>query len=120
MTSIKKDEPKVDLRSFKFPELENHLIFKNNSIKTSKYSCLSFLPLNLMEQFSKTANIYFLIIMILQIIPIISVTNGQPTLSLPLAFVVIVSAIKDIIEDYKKHKSDDEENNKILMVAEEQ
>ena len=34
----------------------------NNSISTTKYTLLSFIPKNLMEQFSKLANVYFLVI----------------------------------------------------------
>jgi len=39
--------------------------FKNNQVCTSKYTCLTFLPLNLMVQFSKLANSYFLFMMVL-------------------------------------------------------
>ena len=35
--------------------------FPNNSISTSKYNLLTFLPKNIMEQFSKMANLYFLV-----------------------------------------------------------
>ena len=34
---------------------------------TSKYTLLSFLPRNLFEQFSRVANFYFLILLILQV-----------------------------------------------------
>ena len=37
----------------------------NNSICTSKYTMLTFIPKNLFEQFSKMANVYFLFIMVL-------------------------------------------------------
>jgi hypothetical protein len=35
---------------------------------------------------------------------------------LPLGFVVVVSMIKDIIEDVKRHKSDNIENNRKVTV----
>ena len=35
--------------------------FPNNSISTSKYNLLTFLPKNIIEQFSKMANLYFLV-----------------------------------------------------------
>lgn len=41
--------------------------FQNNAIKTSKYNLLSFLPLNLFEQFRRLANAYFLFLLILQV-----------------------------------------------------
>jgi hypothetical protein len=47
-----------------------------NAIKTSKYTWLTFVPKNLLEQFSKMANIYFLFIMVLQVIPPISISGG--------------------------------------------
>lgn len=88
----------------------------NNSISTSKYNVLSFWPMNLFEQFSKMANIYFLLIAVLQIIPDISNTNSQPLQLVPLMFIIAVSMVKDAFEDYKRHKSDFEENNKETLV----
>jgi len=41
--------------------------YANNYICTSKYTILSFLPLNLFEQFQRIANTYFLILLILQV-----------------------------------------------------
>lgn len=87
--------------------------FISNSIKTCKYNCLTFLPKNMIEQFSKSANIYFLIIAILQSMPQISVTGGIPNILLPLSFVLTVSAVKDLLEDIKRSKSDKEENMKL-------
>ena len=39
--------------------------YPTNSIETSKYTCLTFLAKNLIEQFSKLANVYFLVIIII-------------------------------------------------------
>jgi len=36
--------------------------FLDNAIRTSKYTLLTFLPKNLLSQFSKAANFYFLMI----------------------------------------------------------
>jgi len=44
---------------------------------------------------------------VLQTIPRISITGGQPTILVPLLFVICVSAIKDIFEDTKRHRADD-------------
>ena len=44
-------------------------------------------------------------------IPAISISGGQPVIYMPLLVVVAISAIKDIIEDYKRYRSDQEENN---------
>ena len=92
--------------------------YKNNRIVTSKYNVITFLPLNLMVQFSKMANLYFLILTIMQTIPVISDSNGVPILAVPLCFVVGMSMIKDIFEDFKRHMSDNEENNRKVKVSE--
>lgn len=44
-----------------------------------------------------------------------SITNGQPTILLPLLIVITVSAIKDILEDMKRHNSDYVENTRQVL-----
>lgn len=39
---------------------------QDNYVSTAKYTALTFVPLNLFEQFQKVANIYFLCLIILQ------------------------------------------------------
>jgi phospholipid-transporting ATPase len=56
------------------------------------------------------ANFYFLMLTLLELIKPISDSGGVPTMAMPLVFVVGVSMIKDIFEDRKRHKSDNEEN----------
>jgi len=56
------------------------------------------------------ANMYFLGIMFMQMIPKISLSTGAPVMALPLVFVVVLSMIKDAYEDYKRHKADKQEN----------
>jgi magnesium-transporting ATPase (P-type) len=90
--------------------------YKINVIKTSKYTLLTFLPKNLIEQFSKLANVYFLLITFMQMIPIISISGGKPVMLLPLLVVIGVSMIKDIFEDFKRHRSDKAENFKEVSV----
>lgn len=85
--------------------------FKGNGIRTSKYSVLTFLPLNLYTQFRKAANMYFLVISYMQTIRSISISNGVSAMAFPLSVVVLVSMLKDAFEDYKRHKADDEENS---------
>lgn len=41
--------------------------WQTNLIHTAKYNVLSFLPLNLYEQFHRMSNVYFLLIIILQV-----------------------------------------------------
>jgi len=48
----------------------------------------------------------------MQVLPDISITNRLPMELLPLGFIVFVTMLKDIYEDRKRHKFDNEENNK--------
>jgi len=92
------------------------LVLRNNEIHTSKYNCITFIPKNLYEQFSKLANVYFLIIGFLQIIKEISTSGGVPVTFFPLSFILFVTALKDIYEDLKRHRSDHEENSRKTLV----
>jgi hypothetical protein len=62
------------------------------------------------------ANVFYLIIMFLQMIPLISITGGKPVMLYPLTFVVVVSMIKDISEDFKRYKSDKKENYRTVRI----
>lgn len=88
----------------------------NNQISTAKYHIASFLVFNLIEQFSKPANLYFFIIGLLQLASPISISDGKPTMYVPLLIVITISMIKDFVEDLKRHKSDREENNRYVEV----
>ena len=72
-------------------------------IRTYKYTLANFIPLMLFLEFQKLANIYFLIISILCTIKIISPLDEVTAWS-PLFIVIIVSMIREGIEDRKKHK----------------
>ncbi|XP_072152042.1 phospholipid-transporting ATPase IA isoform X4 [Bemisia tabaci] len=85
--------------------------FASNSISTAKYSIISFLPFFLFEQFRRYSNCFFLFIALLQQIPDVSPTGRYTTL-VPLIFILLVSAIKEIIEDYKRHFADREVNHR--------
>lgn len=76
-----------------------------NHIKTAKYSLLTFLPKNLFEQFRRAANCYFLFIVVLQAIPVISNYNVGLA-ALPLIIIVGITAAKDAFEDYKRYTQD--------------
>ncbi|OMJ67067.1 hypothetical protein SteCoe_35873 [Stentor coeruleus] len=95
--------------------IQNQELYKSNKISTCKYNAITFLPKNLFIQFQKLANIYFLLVAVLQSIPQISNSNGIPNILLPLSLVLTVSAIRDILEDKKRRKSDKEENSRICL-----
>ncbi|WJX87421.1 Alanine--tRNA ligase, variant 2 [Trifolium repens] len=89
--------------------------FAGNSVRTGKYSFITFLPRNLFEQFHRVAYIYFLIIAILNQLPQLAVF-GRGVSILPLAFVLLVTAVKDAYEDWRRHRSDKVENNRLGLV----
>ena len=85
------------------------------SVSTSKYNVFTFLPKFLFEQFSKYANLFFLFTAILQQIPGISPTKRYTTI-VPLGVVLLVSAVKEYVEDYRRKTSDQQLNNSKAQV----
>ena len=79
--------------------------YVDNHVSTAKYNIATFLPKFLFEQFSKYANLFFLFTAALQQIPNISPTNRYTTIG-PLIIVLLVSAGKELIEDFKRKTSD--------------
>ncbi|KAI1885949.1 hypothetical protein AGOR_G00209020 [Albula goreensis] len=89
--------------------------YANNCIMTSKYNIITFLPVNLFEQFQEVANTYFLFLLILQLIPQISSLSWFTTI-VPLVLVLSITAVKDATDDYFRHKSDNQVNNRQSQV----
>ncbi|KAK5131718.1 hypothetical protein LTR08_000607 [Meristemomyces frigidus] len=84
--------------------------FKRNKIRTAKYTPISFVPKNLWFQFHNIANVYFLFIIILCFFSIFGAQN--PGLNaVPLIVIVIVTAVKDGVEDWRRTVLDNQLNN---------
>ncbi|XP_039607693.1 phospholipid-transporting ATPase ID isoform X1 [Polypterus senegalus] len=96
-------------------EYNEKFYYANNCIKTSKYNIITFLPVNLFEQFQEVANTYFLFLLILQLIPQISSLSWFTTI-VPLVLVLTITAVKDATDDYFRHKSDNQVNNRQSQV----
>lgn len=79
--------------------------FDSNYIKTTKYNAITFLPLALLFQFKRFANIYFLAVSILCAFPSISPFNPASAFA-PFIFVIMVSVFREGIEDWGRYKSD--------------
>lgn len=90
---------------------ELQLEVKDNVVRTSLYTWWNFLPLNLFQQLSRAANLYFILITVLQTIKVVSISGGEPTMLPPLVLVVFISMCKDAYEDYNRHVEDATENN---------
>ncbi|XP_071910255.1 phospholipid-transporting ATPase 1-like isoform X1 [Coffea arabica] len=98
------------------PKKTNHKFeFSGNEIRTSKYTILNFLPKNLFIQFHRVAYLYFLAIAALNQLPPLAVF-GRTVSLFPLLFVLSVTAIKDGYEDWRRHRSDRNENNREALV----
>lgn len=89
--------------------------FCNNRVSTAKYNVLTFLPRFLYSQFRRAANAFFLFIALLQQIPDVSPTGRWTTL-VPLLFILVVAAVKEFIEDLKRHNADSIVNKKECQV----
>lgn len=90
----------------------------DNSITSSKYTIYTFLPKQLRAQFSKLANCYFMVVVIMQLIPSWS-TTGRFTNIFPLMIFISISMLREAYDDWKRHGHDKEENNKITHVIRE-
>eukprot|EP00753_Platysulcus_tardus_P014724 PLAT4437.5.p2 GENE.PLAT4437.5~~PLAT4437.5.p2 ORF type:complete len:1302 (-),score=768.67 PLAT4437.5:273-4115(-) len=90
--------------------------YSNNVVTTSKYTVKSFLFKNLLEFFRVIANVYFLVISVLQVGTDLSPTSKYTTV-LPLTIVFILTMVKQGIEDYKRHQADHRMNNRNVQVV---
>ncbi|XP_037782444.1 probable phospholipid-transporting ATPase IM isoform X2 [Penaeus monodon] len=93
------------------PEFNAQFNYAKNYIKTSKYTLLNFIPYNLFEQFQRLANFYFLCLLVLQLIPVISSLTPVTT-AVPLIGVLMVTGIKDAYDDFQRHRSDNQVNRR--------
>uniref|UniRef100_A0A3B5LL60 Phospholipid-transporting ATPase n=1 Tax=Xiphophorus couchianus TaxID=32473 RepID=A0A3B5LL60_9TELE len=84
--------------------------FLSNAIKTTKYSLLLFLPMNLYEQFHRFANLYFVGIAILNFIPVVNAFQPEVAL-IPICVILLLTALKDGWEDFRRYQSDRKVNN---------
>ncbi|EJD46372.1 phospholipid-translocating P-type ATPase [Auricularia subglabra TFB-10046 SS5] len=83
--------------------------YPRNKVRTTKYTPLTFIPKNLYEQFSRVANIYFVLTVVLTISPIFAGPNAILSV-IPIGVILTTTAIKDAIEDLRRAASDEEVN----------
>lgn len=90
----------------------------SNKIRSCKYTLWNFVPKQLVAQFGKLANFYFLVIAVLQMIPDLS-TTGNYTTIVPLLIFVSISMAKEGYEDVRRARLDKEENESLTYVLNE-
>ncbi|XP_015172643.1 PREDICTED: probable phospholipid-transporting ATPase IF [Polistes dominula] len=88
--------------------------FPRNRIVSHKYTVWNFIPKNLFEQFRRIANFYFLINTLVALM--IDSPISPFTSSLPLTFVILVTACKQGYEDYLRYKVDKRINTRLVNV----
>ncbi|CAJ1058018.1 probable phospholipid-transporting ATPase VB [Xyrichtys novacula] len=84
--------------------------FAGNAIKTTKYTPLLFIPMNLFEQFHRLANIYFVGLAILNFVPVLNAFQPEVAL-IPICVIMSLTALKDAWEDFRRYQSDKKLNN---------
>ncbi|XP_039905065.1 probable phospholipid-transporting ATPase VD isoform X2 [Simochromis diagramma] len=89
--------------------------YKSNAISTTKYTFLTFIPMNLFEQFHRVANLYFLFLTLLNWVPVVEAFQKEITM-IPLLVVLIIIAIKDALEDFRRYLFDKKVNNNVVRV----
>lgn len=95
--------------------------YPSNVVKTSRFTFLNFLPIALLEQFRRLANIYFLVIGTLaavgQYTSFFDTAISPIGVLVPLTTVVLISVIKEGVEDVKRHRADATSNSRPVHVV---
>ena len=90
--------------------------FCDNKVVNSKYTLANFVPKSLFEQFRRLANVYFLGMGGLMLVGTYTDIFETPltafTTLFPLGIVLGVSMLQEAAADVKRHRSDDETNNR--------
>nr|KAE8935242.1 Phospholipid-transporting ATPase 3 [Phytophthora fragariae] len=89
--------------------------YARNVMVTSKYTAVSFVPKCIFEFFRVVANVYFLLISVLQLATPWSPTNRFTTAG-PLLFVLLVTMVKQGSEDFKRHQADEKQNRRSCRI----
>ena len=89
--------------------------FCDNSVRTTQYTLITFLPFALLNQYKNPFNIYFLVSMIIDCIPSISSVNPTTTI-MPVVIVMIINLIREAVEDYRKYSNDKSVNESLNYV----
>ena len=106
------------LRKSEYAETNSvHFLYKLNNIISSRYTMVDFLPKALLEQFRRLANVYFLVIGGIAVIGEYTGAYNTAVLPIgilgPMVLVVMISVIKDGVEDIKRHQQDSKIDSKL-------
>ena len=85
--------------------LEPNPLTASNSIKTALYTWWSFPTIGVLEllyPWKKFANFYFLCVGMIQMVPSVSLTSGQPSSYMTLTFIILVEMFFKGREDLER------------------
>ncbi|CAN6336564.1 unnamed protein product [Urochloa humidicola] len=88
--------------------------YSGNSISTTKYSVVTFLPKSLFEQFRRVANVYFLATACLAYTDLAPFTSSSAVA--PLVLVLLATMLKEGVEDWRRNQQDTEVNNRVTKI----
>lgn len=83
--------------------------FGTNKLNNQKYSIITFLPKLLYNEFKFFFNMFFLLIAMSQFVPFLKV-GLMVTYIAPLAFVLVVTMLKEMFDDYQRMLRDKDLN----------
>lgn len=113
--SKKKDEPTDQPPREIFVAQYQTAKYPPNVVSNAKYTPWSFLPRTLYNEFSFFFNIYFLLVALSQIIPVLRIGYLSSYIA-PLAFVVSISLGKEALDDVTRRRRDAEANSEEFSV----
>jgi len=93
----------------------------DNSVCTSKYTVLSFLPMAILEQFRRFANIYFTVQSILMMIALYVDNTFESSVMpwsvvTPLSLVIFLGLLKEAMSDLSRHRNDAKSNSQPCFI----
>ena len=84
-------------------------LYNDNYVTTTKYSLWNFVPVCLLNQYKRLANVWFLLMSILSFFP--SIAPWEPIAQVfPTIFVLVVALIREAYEDFLRWRADRETN----------
>jgi phospholipid-translocating P-type ATPase (flippase) len=100
---------------------QDNKIYCDNSISTTRYTALNFFPKSIFEQFRRLANVFFLLMSALMLLGLYtdlfqSSLNPYTTVG-PLCLIVILTCLKEGLEDLKRRRSDTTLNQRKVTVV---
>lgn len=82
----------------------------SNRLNNQKYNFITFIPKVLYNEFKFFFNMFFLVIALSQFVPFLKV-GFMFTYVAPLAFVLLITMVKEFFDDFGRFRRDKELNN---------